>query len=59
MFEKYIKEQKIPHIGDKASLNRSDSSTDTKNTKKSVLFSKMQKVIQNAKTQKHLEICQN
>ena len=41
-----------------------DSSTDaigglTKNTPKPDFFEKRKKIIQNAKTQKHLEICQN
>ena len=41
-----------------------DSSTDTtvgwtKNTQKPNFFEKLKKIIQNGKTQKHLDICQN
>ena len=61
---------KIPHTHTKHLSTDADSSTDaiggwTKNTQKPDFFgkrkksSKTEKIIQNAKTQKRLEICQN
>ena len=56
--------EKITHTGDKASLNRCGQqhryrSRVTKNTPKPVFFEKRKKIMNNAKTQKRLEICQN
>ena len=59
LFRKKSRIRETKHLSTDA-----DSSTDTtvgwtKNTQKPNLFEKLKKIIHNAKTQKHLEICQN
>jgi hypothetical protein len=60
----YFKKKKFCIPETKHLSTDADSSTDaiggwTKNTPKPIIFEKRKKIIQIAKTQKHIEICQN
>ena len=62
--ENCIRKLKIPHTGDKASLDRCGQqhryhSRAVQEYPKTRIFFTNGKIIQNIKTQKHLEICQN